>query len=51
MNFYNEICKLKQVLRRGYVLKNVPGRIESDAEHCFSMQVLALEIMSKIMNS
>ena len=47
MNFYNEICKLKQVLRRGWIIKNVPGRIESDAEHCFSMQMLALEIMAK----
>ena len=47
MDFYKEICKLKHVLRKGYVIKNMPGRIESDAEHCFSMQMLALEILSK----
>ena len=47
MNFYREICKLKQTLRKGWIIKQIPGRIESDAEHCFSMQMLALEIMCK----
>lgn len=47
MNFYQEICKLKHVLRRGFIIKKTPGRIESDAEHCFSFIMLALEIMSK----
>ncbi len=45
--FYKEIAKMKQILRRGWLLRNVPGRVESDAEHTFSMLMLALEIMAK----
>ena len=44
---YEEIYKLKQLLRRGWVLRKVPNRIESDAEHCYSMLMLALEFMNK----
>jgi len=46
-DFYNEIYKLKQILRRGWILRNIPNRTESDAEHCFSMIMVALEIMAK----
>ena len=46
-DLYKEIYKLKQLLRRGWLLRNVPNRTESDAEHCFSMMILALEFMSK----
>ncbi len=45
--FYKEIAKMKQILRRGWLLQKVPGRVESDAEHTFSMIMLALEIMAK----
>ena len=48
---YEEIYKLKNVLRKGWLIRNVAekktGRVESDAEHTFSMTLLALEIMSK----
>lgn len=47
MTLYEEIYKLKTLLRRGWVLRQVPDRTESDAEHTFSMLILALEIMSK----
>ena len=46
-DFYTEIAKMKQILRKGWILSEVPGRIESDAEHVFSMTMLALEIMAK----
>lgn len=46
-DFYIEIAKMKQILRKGWILSKVPGRIESDAEHVFSMTMLALEIMAK----
>lgn len=46
-DLYREIYKLKQLLRRGWLLRDVPNRTESDAEHCFSMMILALEFMSK----
>lgn len=44
---FDEIFKMKNLLRRGWVLREIPNRTESDAEHCFSMIMLALEIMSK----
>ena len=44
---FDEIFKLKNLLRRGWIQRNVPNRTESDAEHCFSMIMLALEIMAK----
>ena len=50
MTFYEEIAKLKNTLRKGWVVRNVSekcGRVESDAEHTFSMIMLALEIMNK----
>lgn len=45
--FFDEIFKMKNLLRRGWVLRNIPNRTESDAEHCYSMIMLALELMSK----
>ena len=51
MTFYEEIAKMKNILRKGWLIRNVAekcgGRVESDAEHTFSMILLALEIMSK----
>ena len=44
---FDEIFKMKNLLRRGWVLRDIPNRTESDAEHCYSMIMLALEIMSK----
>ena len=49
-SLYEEIFKLKNILRKGWVVRNAwqpNGRCESDAEHCFSMAMLALEIMEK----
>lgn len=46
-NLYNEVCKLKQLVRTGWGMWKVPNRKESDAEHCFSMMILGLELMSK----
>ncbi len=46
-NFYEEIFALKNVIRRGWVLRNVEGRLESDAEHTMSMILLALELIHK----
>lgn len=46
-SFYNEIFKLKQIVRSGWKQRNVSGRLESDAEHSFSMIILALNLMSK----
>lgn len=49
--FYNEIYKLKNILRKGWLIRNAgnvnTGRVESDAEHTFSMCMVAMEIMSK----
>ena len=48
--FYDEIYKLKNVLRKGWQFYGVTSehdRYESDAEHTFSMAMLALEIMGK----
>jgi len=44
---FDEIFKMKNLLRRGWTMRDVPNRTESDAEHCYSMIMLALEIMSK----
>ena len=44
---YDEIFKMKNLLRRGWILREIPNRTESDAEHCYSMIMLALEIMAK----
>lgn len=46
--FYKEIYKLKEILRRGWVLRGLAdNRVESDAEHVFSMCLLAMEIIKK----
>lgn len=47
-SFYNEICKLKNIIRRGWVHRqfNV-DRIESDAEHVYSMLMLSYFIIEK----
>lgn len=50
MLLYEEIFKLKSLLRKGWIIREAcdkNGRYESDAEHCFSMAILALEIMHK----
>lgn len=44
---FDEVFKLKNLLRRGWIIREIPNRIESDAEHCYSMSMLALEIMAK----
>ena len=44
---FDEVFKMKNLLRRGWLQREVPNRTESDAEHCYSMIMLALEIMSK----
>lgn len=44
---FDEVFKMKNLLRRGWLLREIPNRTESDAEHCYSMIMLALEIMSK----
>lgn len=48
-NFYSEIYKLKTLKRKGWIVREVcdNNRIESDAEHTFSMIMLALEIIHK----
>lgn len=47
---YQEIYKLKTILRKGWVMRKACekcGRYESDAEHTFSMAILAYEIMKR----
>lgn len=48
---YEEIYKLKNLQRTGWLMRNAhdskTNRVESDAEHTFSMSMLALEIISK----
>ena len=44
---FDEVFKMKNLLRRGWTLRDIPNRTESDAEHCYSMTMLALELMSK----
>ncbi len=40
---YNRVSKLKDLKRSGWVQRNIPcNRIESVAEHCFSMSNLAI---------
>lgn len=50
-SFYSEIYKLKNILRKGWLLWGASdastGRVESDAEHTLSMALLAMEIMAK----
>lgn len=50
-DFYNEIFKLKNIERKGWLIRNVKNtqnnRVESDAEHTCSMCLLALNIISK----
>ena len=45
-NFYNDLIKLKNLIRRGWVIRfgNEDIRLESDAEHIFSCVMLALKI-------
>ena len=47
-NFYEEIYKLKKLVRTGWI-ETVHGtnRLESDAEHCFSCCMLALKIINE----
>ena len=46
--FYREIYKLKELLRRGWILRGLgDNRVESDLEHVCSMCMLAMEIISK----
>ena len=47
MRFYEEVAKLKTLVRSGWKLRGVKGRKESDGEHTFSTMILALEIMCK----
>jgi len=48
LGFYKEICKLKDVIRRGWLFHNIPEtEAESDAGHTFSMLLLAVELMTK----
>ena len=44
---FDEVFKLKNLLRRGWLIREIPNRTESDAEHCYSMTMLALEILAK----
>ena len=48
---YEEIFKLKTLKRKGWVIRNITdketGRGESDAEHVFTMAMLAIEIMQR----
>lgn len=49
--FYKEIATLKNLERKGWKIRNIKSpynsRFESDAEHTFSMCLLALEIITK----
>ena len=51
MKFYDELYKMKNIVRRGWVLRdmadNKTGRKESDAEHIFSMLMIAWKIMKE----
>lgn len=47
-SIYKEINKLKVLMRSGWVQRAVPkNRLESVAEHCFSMAFLALTIIKE----
>ena len=49
MALYDEISKMKNIIRQGWIVENVSinNRFESDAEHTFSTILLALEIIHK----
>ena len=49
MTFYEEIAKLKTVIRQGWIIEGLSsaGRVESDAEHTFSTVMLALYIINE----
>ena len=48
LGFYEEVCKLKDIIRRGWLFHNIPEtEAESDAGHTFSMLLLACELMAK----
>ena len=51
MKFYDELYKMKNIVRRGWILKDIgdinSGRKESDAEHIFSMLLFAWKIMEE----
>jgi len=44
ISVYKKINVLKDINRQGWVDREVPGRIESVAEHCFAMSNLAILI-------
>ena len=48
MDFYSEITKMKEIIRRGWTLRGVPGRTESDAEHTYSCLMIAIYLMSHL---
>ena len=47
MDFYDELVILKTIERSGWRRKKIDGRIESDAEHTFSMLLMAMKMMWK----
>lgn len=48
LQLYEEIYKLKTLVRRGWTLRNLPfSRLESVAEHCFSTSLLALTLINQ----
>ena len=51
MEFYNELYKMKNLVRRGWILKDIgdkkSGRKESDAEHVFSMLMISWKVMKE----
>lgn len=51
MKFYDELYKMKNIVRRGWLLRDVYDketlRAESDAEHVFSMTMIAWKIMEE----
>lgn len=44
IDVYNKVNSLKDVKRQGWVNRQIPGRLESVAEHCFAMTNLAILI-------
>lgn len=44
MEVYYKVNRLKDEdrIRRGWTVREIPGRLESDAEHCFAMTNLAI---------
>ena len=49
MSFYEEIAKMKNIIRQGWLIEELSssGRVESDAEHTFSMVMLAIDIIKR----